>query len=89
MTAVRILVLCLLLAGQIAAQSPADHTMDSLKITSGEPPSAPVPMTLTTQPQRSKPERVFDKKFFAVMGSLGAGRKPALYDSQAGAGPRV
>jgi hypothetical protein len=72
LTAVRVLILSLLLAGQLAAQSPANHTMDSEKITDEALPSAPVPMTIAAQPQRSKPERVFDKKFFAVMESLGA-----------------
>ncbi|MFZ0814409.1 MAG: hypothetical protein WAM78_02760 [Candidatus Sulfotelmatobacter sp.] len=72
MTAVRVLILSLLLAGQLAAQSTANHTLDSNKITAAELPSASVPMTIAAQPQRSKPERVFDKKFFAVMGSLGA-----------------
>jgi hypothetical protein len=72
LTAVRILILSLLLADPVAAQSPADHTMDFKKITGEELPSAPVPMTTAAQPQRSKPEKVFDKKFFAVMGSLGA-----------------
>jgi hypothetical protein len=73
LTAVRVLILSLLLAGQLAAQSPADRTMDSDKITDDELPSAPVSMTVAAQPQqRSKSQRVFDKKFFAVMGSLGA-----------------
>ncbi len=73
MTAVRVLILSLLLAGQIAAQNPIDHMMDSTKITGDELPLAPVPMAIATQPQQSsKLERVFDKKFFAVMGSLGA-----------------
>jgi hypothetical protein len=72
LTAVRVLMLSLLLAGQLAAQHSADRTLDSQKITSDELPSAPVPMTIVAQPLWSKPEKVFDKKFFAVMGSLGA-----------------
>jgi hypothetical protein len=76
LTAVRVLILLLLLAGQLAAQNPLNRTMDSTKITAAELPSAPAPMTIASQPGRSKPdskpERVFDKKFFAVMGSLGA-----------------
>jgi hypothetical protein len=71
LTVVRVLILTLSLSGQLGAQIFADHNLDSDKVTASELPSAPVPMTIAAQAQRSKPERVFDKKFFAVMGSLG------------------
>jgi hypothetical protein len=66
LTAVRLLILALLLASRLAAQN-----MDSDKIAADALPAAPVPMTTATPLQR-KPEKVFDKKFFAVMGSLAA-----------------
>ena len=70
MTAVRLLIFALMLAGRLAAQSLAVQNMDIDKIAASSLPAAPVPMT-TTAPPRTKPERVLDKKFFAVMGSLG------------------
>jgi len=76
LTVVRVLILTLLvtglLAGRLSAQTFVGHNLDSDEIIAAELPSAPVPMTIATQIERSKPERVFDKKFFAVMGSLGA-----------------
>jgi hypothetical protein len=58
------LVLALLLAGRLAAQ-----TTDFNKIAPEALPMAP--MQTTVVPSSAKPERVFDKKFFAVMGALG------------------
>jgi hypothetical protein len=74
LTAVRSLILALLLAGQLAAQSLAAQNRDFDKTSTDSLPSAPVPMTnvpATNAHLQTKPERVFDKKFFAVMGALG------------------
>ena len=78
MTAVRLLILALLLAGRLAAQSLTAQNSDFDKIAGDSLPSAPVPMTTvaaTTAHPRPKPERVFDKKFFAVMGALGGAER--------------
>ena len=59
------LIFALLLAGQLAAQ-----TTDFTKIA---PEALPMsPMQTTSAPSSARPEKVFDKKFFAVMGALGA-----------------
>ena len=66
MTVLQILILALILASPLAAQDVAfnsDVTSDSL-------PRAPSQSAYAPSPK--KRERVFDKKFFAVMGSLGA-----------------
>ena len=65
MTIARLLILTLLLISQLAAQSVDFDTADSDAL-----PLAP--MAVTTETPQAKPERVFDKKFFVVMGSLGA-----------------
>jgi hypothetical protein len=57
------LVLALLLASPVAAQN-----ADFDKIATEAPPAAP--MQTTSTPSPAKPEKVFDKKFFAVMGAL-------------------
>jgi hypothetical protein len=57
--------IALLLAGSMAAQN-----LDANKISPEALPAAPF-RSSSPAPQ-AKPERVFDKKFFAVMGSLGA-----------------
>jgi hypothetical protein len=62
--AVEWLILPLLLASQLAAQN-----TDFNKITPAELPIAP--MQMTSAPSSAKPEKVFDKKFFAVMAALG------------------
>jgi len=84
LTAVRWFILALLLVGQLAAQNLAannlapqilaPHNMDRDKVTSDELPAAPMPMTTAaSQPKpEPRPKKVFDKKFFAVMGSLAA-----------------
>ncbi len=59
-----ILTLALLPAGRLAAQS-----KDFDKIAPESLPAAP--METTSTPAAAKPKRVFDKKFFAVMGALG------------------
>jgi hypothetical protein len=61
---VLILTLALLPAGRLAAQS-----KDFDKIAPESLPSAPTETTST--PAATKPKRVFDKKFFVVMGALG------------------
>src|SRR5580693_8153246 len=61
---VLILTLVLLLAGRLAAQS-----RDFDKIAPESLPAAP--METISTPTSAKPEKVFDKKFFAVMGALG------------------
>jgi len=58
-----ILIFALLPAGRLAAQN---ATFD--KIAPESLPAAPVETTVT--PAAAKPERVFDKKFFVVMGAL-------------------
>lgn len=95
MTVVRLLIFALMLAGRLAAQSLAVQNMDIDKIAASSLPAAPVPMT-TTAPPRTKPERVLDKKFFAVMGSLGgaesfrfASRKLVLDNEFAAGAPWV
>jgi hypothetical protein len=57
------LVLALLLASPVAAQN-----ADFDKIATEALPAAP--MQTTSTPPPAKPEKVFDKKFFAVMGAL-------------------
>lgn len=69
MTGARLLILVLSLVGRLAAQSLAAQNMDLNKITPDALPAAPVQAT-SVSPQ-PKPEKVFDKKFLAVMGSLG------------------
>jgi hypothetical protein len=61
---VLILTLVLLLAGRLAAQS-----RDFDKIAPESLPAAP--METISTPTSAKPKRVFDKKFFVVMGALG------------------
>jgi len=58
------LIFALLLAGRLAAQ-----TTDFNKIAPEALPMAPIQTTAV--PSSAKPERVFDKKFFVVMGALG------------------
>ena len=65
MTIARLLILTLLLISQLAAQSVDFDTADKDAL-----PLAPMPVT--TETPQAKPEQVFDKKFFVVMGSLGA-----------------
>lgn len=65
MKAVQLLVLALMLASPLAAQR-----NDLNKIAEEALPAAPIAVTPSSVPP--KPEKVFDKKFFAVMGSLGA-----------------
>jgi hypothetical protein len=60
-----IVIVALLLASPLAAQ-----THDFNEINAAAVPAAPV--QAITPPSFVKPERVFDKKFFAVMGALGA-----------------
>jgi hypothetical protein len=62
--AVEWLVLVLLLAAPLSAQN-----ADFDKIAPEALPAAP--MQSTSAPSPAKPEKVFDKKFFAVMGALG------------------
>jgi hypothetical protein len=64
LTVFKVLIPGLLLAGRLAAQN-----ADSNKITFDELSGAPV--QATSAPASAKPERVFDKKFFVVMGALG------------------
>jgi hypothetical protein len=54
-----------MLAGQLAAQD-----ADFNKVAAEPLPAAP--MQTTSIPSSAKPEKVFDKKFFGVMGALGA-----------------
>jgi hypothetical protein len=62
--AVEGLILALLLAAPLAAQN-----TDFDKIATGALPAAPMQRASATSV--AKPEKVFDKKFFAVMGALG------------------
>jgi hypothetical protein len=64
LTAFRVLIPALLLAGRLAAQN-----VDSNRITLDKLSGAPVQAMSTST--SAKPERVFDKKFFVVMGALG------------------
>jgi hypothetical protein len=64
-TAIQLLILAALLASPLAAQN-----TDFDKISPEPLPAAPVQM-ISNVPVQPKPEKVFDKKFFAVMGSLG------------------
>jgi hypothetical protein len=63
--AVEWLIFALLLAGKLAGQN-----TDFNKITDEALPAAP--MQTASTPSLAKPERVFDKKFLAVMAALGA-----------------
>jgi hypothetical protein len=64
LTALKVVIPALLLAIRLAAQS-ADFNKDT-------PEALPAaPMQATPAPSCVKPVRVFDKKFFAVMGALG------------------
>jgi hypothetical protein len=65
--AVEWLIFVLLLAGKLAGQN-----ADFNKITDEALPAAP--MQTTSTPSLAKPEKVFDKKFFAVMAALGAAK---------------
>ena len=80
-TAVEWLILALLLAAPLAAQN-----ADFDKIATEALPAAPMQTTSATSV--AKPEKVFDKKFFAVMGALG-GAESFRFTSPARAGPRV
>ncbi len=62
--AVEWVIFVFLLAGRLAAQD-----TDFNKITTEALPAAP--MQTTSTPSPAKPEKVFDKKFFAVMAALG------------------
>ena len=62
----RWVILSLLFAGRLAAQSEDFNRVDTDAL-----PNTPTPAT--SGPARAKPERVFDKKFFVVIGALGAG----------------
>jgi hypothetical protein len=64
-TAIQLLILAVLLASPLAAQN-----ADFNKISPEPLPAASVQMISAPTPQ-PKPEKVFDKKFFVVMGSLG------------------
>jgi hypothetical protein len=64
LTAFKVLIPALLLAGQLAAQN-ADFNKDAPEAL----PAAPVQATAVRS--IAKPDRVFDKKFVAVMGALG------------------
>ena len=64
MTAAESLILVLLLVSPLAAQN-----VDFNKSTPERLPPAPV--QTTSEPASAKPARVFDKKFFLVMGGLG------------------
>jgi len=64
LTAFRVLIPVILLAGRLAAQN-----TDSNRITLDDLSGAPV--QAIPAPTSPKPERVFDKKFFVVMGALG------------------
>jgi len=74
LTASASLILALLLASPLAAQ-----TTDFNKITADALPMAPI--QTTTAPPPAKPARVFDKKFFAVMGAL-AGAESVRFTSR-------
>lgn len=63
LTAVQSLILALLLVGQLAAQNAKFD-----KSTEEALPGAPSAMV--SPPAKPKPERVFNKKFFVVMGAL-------------------
>jgi hypothetical protein len=65
LTAAPLLMLVLLLVSPLAAQN-----ADLNKISADVLPAAPMQTTVTAP--TPKPEKVFDKKFFLVMGSLGA-----------------
>ncbi len=65
MKAPALLILALLLARPLAAQN-----TDFDKIAPEALPAQPMETTFT--PPAAKPEKVFDKKFFVVMGALGA-----------------
>ena len=64
LTAFKVLIPVLLLAGRLAAQN-ADFNKDIPEAL----PTAPVPATTT--PSFARQQRVFDKKFFVVLGALG------------------
>lgn len=64
LTVAHLLIFALLLVSPLAAQNSAFN-----KITTEAIPAAP--LQLTPAPAQPKPEKVFDKKFFAVMGALG------------------
>jgi len=64
LTAAQLPILVLLLGSQLTAQN-----WDFNKITAEALPAAPIQLSST--PSQPKPERVFDKKFFAVLGALG------------------
>jgi hypothetical protein len=66
LNAVQILILALILASPLAAQD----VYFNGDVASDSPPSTPSQSTYAPSPQKS--ERVFDKKFFFVMGSLGS-----------------
>ncbi len=65
MTAIQLLILAILLGSPLAAQN-----VDFNKITMEPLPAAPIQTTRTFD--QPKTEKLFDKRFFAVMGSLGA-----------------
>jgi hypothetical protein len=65
LTVAQWVMLALLLAGKLAAQN-----TDFDKITTEALPAAP--LQTTSAPAAVKREKVFDKKFFAVVGALGA-----------------
>ena len=71
MTVARWVILSLLFAGRLAAQSEDFNKVDT-------DARANAPMPAASAPARAKPERVFDKKFLVVMGALGAGESLRL-----------
>lgn len=68
MTAVQLLIFTLLLVSRLAAQN-----VDLNEIESDALPAAAAPMVaIPAAPYQAKPQKVFDKKFVVVLGSLGA-----------------
>jgi hypothetical protein len=66
LTAAQLLILVLLLASRLAAQEVNFNETDSAAL-----PAAPM-VAIPGAPIQAKPQKVFDKKFFGVMGSLAA-----------------
>ena len=66
MTAAQLLIFVLLLVSRLAAQN-----VDLNEIESDALPASPM-AAIPAAPSQAKPQNVVDKKFFAVMGSLGA-----------------
>jgi hypothetical protein len=89
LTAFKVVIPVLLLAGRLASQK-ADFSKDTPEVL----PTTPV--EAISAPASTKPVRVFDKKFFVVMGALGGAesfrftsRKLVLDDEYAAGAPWV